>query len=179
MKYTTTFILLMAFTLSTSLTACAQDMRTTSTATTNLKTKYDLSGYPKKGEKITKTDAEWRAQLTPEQYRILRTQGTELACSGKLLHNKDKGVYTCAACGNPLFSSEFKFESGTGWPSFYAAIEEGRVSEHVDRSYGMVRTEINCSRCDSHLGHVFDDGPEPTGLRYCTNSESLVFEKKE
>ena len=178
MNYFKALFLLIASTLSFTLTACAQDMRSQTQAPA-LKTKYDLSGYPKAGDKVVKSDAEWRAQLTPDQYRILRTSGTELACSGKLLHNKEKGIYTCAACGNPLFSSEFKFESGTGWPSFYAAIEPGRVTEKVDKSYGMVRVEINCSRCDSHLGHVFDDGPEPTGLRYCTNSESLVFEKKE
>jgi peptide-methionine (R)-S-oxide reductase len=178
MKLPSALFLLIATSLTLTLTACAQDMQSTAKRP-NLKSKYDLSGYPKVSDKVRKSDEEWRAQLTPEQYRILRTSGTELACSGKLLNNKEKGVYVCAACGNPLFSSEFKFESGTGWPSFYAEIEQGRVSEHVDRSWGMVRTEINCARCDSHLGHVFDDGPDPTGLRYCTNSESLKFEKKE
>lgn len=171
-------ILLLSGLFLSTITACAQDMRS-NVETPALKSKYDLSSYPKATDKVRKTEAEWRAQLTPEQYKILRTKGTELACSGKLLHNKEKGVYVCAACGNPLFSSEFKFESGTGWPSFYAPIEAGRIHEEVDDSYGMIRTEILCARCDSHLGHVFDDGPRPTGLRYCTNSESLRFEKKE
>jgi methionine-R-sulfoxide reductase len=170
--------LLLSITLLSSLTACGQDMQA-KVERPNLKTKFDLSSYPKASDRIRKTEAEWRAQLTPEQYKILRTKGTELACSGKLLHNKEQGVYVCAACGNPLFSSEFKFESGTGWPSFYAPIESGRITELVDDSYNMIRTEILCARCDSHLGHVFDDGPKPTGLRYCTNSESLRFEKKE
>jgi len=124
--------------------------------------------------KVVKTDEEWKAQLTPEQFRILRNQGTEPAFCGGLLKNKEKGIYSCAACALPLFESGTKFESGTGWPSFFQGIG-GNVKERPDNSHGMVRTEILCARCDSHLGHVFPDGPEPTGLRYCLNSECLKF----
>lgn len=126
-------------------------------------------------KKIVRTDEEWRAILTEEQFRILRSSGTERPFCGALLDNKVEGVYTCAGCGLPLFSSSSKFESGTGWPSFFKPIAEGNVAEREDRSHGMVRTEINCARCDGHLGHVFDDGPRPTGLRFCLNSESLEF----
>ena len=125
--------------------------------------------------KVVKTDAQWQAQLTPEQYRIARGKGTERAFCGTLLDNKKEGVYTCICCGLPLFSSQFKFNSGTGWPSFFQTIAKENVAEIADRSHGMVRTEILCARCDGHLGHVFDDGPRPTGLRYCLNSESLSF----
>ena len=125
--------------------------------------------------KVVKTDAQWQAQLTPEQYRIARGKGTERAFCGTLLDNKKEGVYTCICCGLPLFSSQFKFNSGTGWPSFFQTIAKENVAEIADRSHGMVRTEILCARCDGHLGHVFDDGPRPTGLRYCLNSESLAF----
>ena len=124
--------------------------------------------------KVVKTDEEWKKILTPEQFRILRTQGTEAAFCGGLLKNKEQGIYTCAACNLPLFESGTKFESGTGWPSFFQGIG-GNVAEKSDVSHGMVRTEILCARCDSHLGHVFPDGPEPTGLRYCLNSECLKF----
>lgn len=124
---------------------------------------------------IVKTDDEWREILTPEQFRILRSSGTERPFCGALLENKTEGVYTCAACGLPLFASSAKFESGSGWPSFFKPIADGNVAERVDRSHGMTRTEINCARCDGHLGHVFDDGPRPTGLRFCLNSESLEF----
>lgn len=121
------------------------------------------------------TEAEWRERLTEEQYRILRTDGTEAAFCGTLLDNKKQGVYSCAGCGLPLFSSDAKFTSGTGWPSFFQPIAEGNVAEKSDISFGMVRTEIECARCDGHLGHVFPDGPKPTGMRHCLNSESLVF----
>lgn len=125
--------------------------------------------------KVVRTDAEWRALLTPEQYKICRQSGTERAFCGNLLDNKKEGVYSCVCCGLPLFASNAKFNSGTGWPSFFQPIAKTNVTSKVDRSYGMVREEINCARCDSHLGHVFNDGPRPTGLRFCLNSESLKF----
>ena len=130
---------------------------------------------PAKTDKIVKTEAEWKEQLTDEQFRITRGAGTERAFCGTLLDNKKEGVYTCICCGLPLFSSAAKFNSGTGWPSFFQPIAKENVAERVDRSHRMVRTEINCARCDAHLGHVFTDGPDPTGLRYCMNSLALRF----
>jgi len=130
--------------------------------------------------KITKSDAEWRKELTPEQYAVLRQHATERPFTGAYVHNKAAGTYHCAACGQELFSSDTKFESGTGWPSFWDVIEKGNVELHEDNSYGMRRIEVQCSRCGSHLGHVFDDGPrETTGLRYCINSVALKFEAEE
>lgn len=123
--------------------------------------------------KITKTDDEWRAELDPEQFRILRQKGTERAFTGTHWRTKTPGVYLCAGCGQELFRSEDKFDSGTGWPSFARPAEQEAVEAHPDHSHGMVRTEVTCSRCGGHLGHVFDDGPASTGLRYCINSASL------
>jgi methionine-R-sulfoxide reductase len=125
--------------------------------------------------RVEKTDAEWRAQLTDEQFAIARNHGTERPFCGTLLDNKKHGVYACVCCGLPLFASNAKFDSGTGWPSFFQPIADENVATRVDRSYGMVRVEILCARCDCHLGHVFADGPPPTGQRHCVNSESLVF----
>ncbi len=131
----------------------------------------------RKTDKIQKTDAEWRQELTPEQYRIMRQKGTESAFTGQYWNNKDEGVYRCAGCGAPLFSSETKFDSSSGWPSFYAPVEQGNVEVEEDRSFGMKRTEVLCSNCAAHLGHIFDDGPsDKTGLRYCINSASLAFD---
>lgn len=124
---------------------------------------------------IQKTDEEWRAQLTEEQYRVLREGGTECAFSGEFWNQHEDGVYHCAGCDSPLFDAQTKFESGTGWPSFYEAVARGAVVERTDTSHGMVRTEVLCAQCGGHLGHVFQDGPAPTGLRYCINSAALVF----
>lgn len=130
-------------------------------------------------EKITRTDAEWRAQLTPIQYAVLRQHGTERPFTGEYVNTKTPGTYLCAACEQPLFASDTKFESGTGWPSFWDVVDKGNVTLHEDNSHGMQRVEALCSRCGSHLGHVFDDGPrDTTGLRYCINSVSLKLAAK-
>jgi methionine-R-sulfoxide reductase len=143
----------------------------------------DVKVFDSKGElvgpiaepKVVKTDAQWQKQLTPSEYQIARAKGTEAPFCGTLLDNHKKGVYSCICCRLPLFSSDSKFNSGTGWPSFFAPIAKENVTEHQDNAYGMTRTEILCARCDCHLGHVFDDGPRPTGLRFCVNSESMFF----
>ncbi len=128
-------------------------------------------------EKISKTEAEWEKTLTPEQFKVLRKHGTERAFTGALHDNHERGVYKCAACGLELFSSETKFESGTGWPSFYAPIAKNNVGTKVDKSFFSTRTEVHCARCGGHLGHVFEDGPKPTGLRYCMNSAAMKFDQ--
>ncbi|WP_415887720.1 peptide-methionine (R)-S-oxide reductase MsrB [Neptuniibacter sp. QD37_6] len=131
-----------------------------------------------KNQKVVYSEQEWQDRLSPEQYRICRQKGTERAFTGEYYNNQQSGEYRCICCGTPLFASEQKYDSGSGWPSFWQPVEDGALEEHSDTTHGMVRVEITCATCDSHLGHVFTDGPQPTGLRYCVNSASLDFVKK-
>jgi len=180
--------LLLTSTLLIILIACSNSSTSTATATGKaghaeaVRPKaVKLYSVAKKGyimsEKIIKTEEEWKKLLTPEQYHVIREKGTEQPFTGATWNNHDKGIYRCAACGNDLFSSEHKYESGTGWPSFWQPLAKENVTEKPDNSLFMRRTEIVCSRCDGHLGHVFDDGPKPTGLRYCMNSAAMTFVK--
>ncbi|MBI1857517.1 MAG: peptide-methionine (R)-S-oxide reductase MsrB [Candidatus Melainabacteria bacterium] len=129
-------------------------------------------------KKVQKLEDEWKKSLSPEEYEVTRKKGTEAPFTGKYFNAKDKGTYVCICCGNELFSSDTKFDSGTGWPSFFAPVSKDKIELHEDKSIGMLRTEVICSKCDAHLGHVFSDGPNPTGLRYCINSVSLKLKKE-
>jgi len=165
--------------LSFALTSCGQQKTDAISNNHHPVKRNTMSNETHDSIPVTKTEEEWKNLLSPEQYRVLREKGTEAPYTGKYYLNKDKGVYVCAACGNELFTSDMKFESSCGWPSFDKEIAGGKIKTHIDTTHGMVRTEILCAKCGSHLGHLFDDGPTATGERYCVNSLSLNFKKEE
>lgn len=172
------FSIFLALIAGSALVACASNGTPVNESTAAVKATAHPAHHdhsPQTGDTLMLSDDEWKKKLSGNQYRILREAGTEFAGSGKLLHNKEDGTYRCGGCGAPLFDSETKYDSGSGWPSFYAALE-GRITEKVDNSHGMVRIEVLCARCGGHLGHKFPDGPRPTGQRYCINSASMEFE---
>jgi len=175
MKYTLLFALPVWLLASFGFITACQSQPSNQTVSN---TKEGTSENPPTGGHVTKNNAEWKKILTPNQYAILREHGTERAFTSPLNDIHDHGIFYCAACHTPLFSSDTKFDSGTGWPSFYAPLTKNAVRDITDKSYGMVRTEVVCNVCGGHLGHVFDDGPKPTGLRYCMNGVAMTFEKK-